>query len=144
MEIQESTENLVYLPLMNFKMPAGFPSPAMDYLEDRISLANLLAPHPYSTFLFYCEGNSMIDACIPPGALLVVDKSVTPATGDIVIAYLNGQFTVKYIKFNEAKCFLVPANRKKNYPTIEVTEEMEMTVWGKVTNVIIDTKFIRL
>ena len=107
-------------------MPAGFPSPAMDYLEERINLAHLLAPNPYSTFLFYCDGNSMIDACIPPGALLVVDKSLIANTGDIVIAFLNGQFTIKYIQFKDSKCFLIPANKKMKYPTIEVSEEMEM------------------
>ena len=145
MESQENIENnIFYLPLINFKMPAGFPSPAMDNLEERINLIQVIAPHPFSTFLFYSEGKSMLDACIPPGSLLVVDKSLTAISGDIIIAHLDGKFTVKYINFQDKKCFLVPANKSANFPTIEVTEEMEMMVWGVVTNVIINTKNIRL
>ena len=139
-----NNKNVVLIPLIDFKIPAGFPSPAMDYIEDRIDLAKQLAPHPLSTYYSYSEGDSMLDACIPPNSILVIDKSLTAKSGDIVIAYLNGGYTVKYIKFEGDKCFLIPANKKKKYPTIEVTEEMEMIVWGVVTNVVIDTKNIRL
>ena len=132
------------LPLIDYKIPAGFPSPAMDYMEERIDLTKQLAPHPLSTFYSYCEGDSMIDACIPPNSILVIDKSLTAKSGDIVVAFLNGGYTVKYIKFENNKCFLIPANKKKKYATIEITEEMEMIVWGVVTNVVIDTKNIRL
>jgi len=132
------------IPLSDFKIPAGFPSPALDYIEDRIDLAQQLAPHPLSTYYSYCEGDSMLDACIPPNAILVIDKSLTAKSGDIVVAFLNGGYTVKYIKFDAGKCFLIPANKKKKYPVIEVIEEMEMIVWGVVTNVVIDTKYIRL
>ena len=132
------------LPLIDYKIPAGFPSPAMDYMEERIDLTKQLAPHPLSTFYSYCEGDSMIDACIPPNSILVIDKSLTAKSGDIVVAFLNGGYTVKYIKFEDNKCFLIPANKKKKYATIEITEEMEMIVWGVVTNVVIDTKNIRL
>ena len=137
-------KNIVLVPLIDFKIPAGFPSPAMDYIEDRIDLAQQLAPHPLSTYYSYCEGDSMLDACIPPNSILVIDKSLTAKSGDIVVAYLNGGYTVKYIKFEAGKCFLIPANKKKKYPVVEVTEEMEMIVWGVVTNVVIDTKNIRL
>ena len=132
------------ITLIDFKVPAGFPSPAMDYIEERIDLAQQLAPHPLSTYLFICEGDSMVDACIPAGAILVLDKSLTANSGDIVVAFLNGGYTVKYIKFQNGKCFLIPANKQKKYPITEVTEEMEMIVWGVVTNVVIDTKHIRL
>jgi len=142
--IQLSETEPFLLPIINFKVPAGFPSPAMDYIEERIDLARQLAPHPLSTFYSYCEGDSMIDACIPTGAILVIDKSITAKSGDIVVAYLNGGYTVKYIKFEGSKCFLVPANKKKKYASIEVTEEMEMIIWGVVTNIVIDTKIIRL
>jgi len=116
----------------------------MDYMEERIDLAKELAPHPLSTFYAYCDGDSMVDAFIPPNSILVIDKSLTAKTGDVVVAYLNGGFMVKYIKFTEGKCWLVPANKQKNYKTIEITEDMEMTVWGVVTNVVINTKNIRL
>ena len=148
----------IFVPLINFEIPAGFPSPAMDYMEERIDLTEQLAPRPLSTFYSKCEGDSMVDACIPSGSILVIDKSLTAKSGDIVVAYLNGGFTVKYIKFQdlnggftvkyikfqEGKCFLIPANKKKNYPVTEITEEMGMMVWGVVTNIVIDTKNIRL
>ena len=139
-----NSSSTISLPIINFKIPAGFPSPAMDYIEERIDLAQQLAPHPLSTFYSYCEGDSMIDACIPPNSILVIDKSLTAKSGDIVVAYLSGGYTVKYIKFEHDKCFLIPANKKKMYPVIEITEDMEMIVWGVVTNVVIDTKNIRL
>ena len=139
-----NVKNTFLIPLLDFKIPAGFPSPAMDYIEDRIDLTQQLAPHPLSTYYSYCEGDSMLDACIPPNSILVIDKSLTAKSGDIVVAYLNGGYTVKYIKFEGDKCFLIPANMKKKYPVIEVTAEMEMIIWGVVTNVVIDTKHIRL
>ncbi|MEO8768493.1 MAG: translesion error-prone DNA polymerase V autoproteolytic subunit [Ferruginibacter sp.] len=132
------------IPYIDFKIPAGFPSPAMDYIEERIDLSKELAPHPLSTFYAYCEGDSMLDAHIPPNAILVIDKSIEAKSGDIVVAYLNGGYTVKYIKFEAGKCYLVPANKKKKYPVIEVTEEMQMIVWGVVTNIVINTKNVRL
>ncbi len=145
MKFVKSHSNHAFLiPLSTFKIPAGFPSPALDYIEDRIDLAKQLAPHPLSTYYSYCEGDSMIDACIPPNAILVIDKSLNAKSGDIVVAFLNGGYTVKYIKLENDKCFLIPANKKKKYPIIEVTAEMEMVVWGVVTNVVIDTKYIRL
>lgn len=132
------------IPFFDFKIPAGFPSPALDHMEERIDLLKEIVKHPLATFYCRNEGDSMIDACIPPGSILVVDKSVTPRSGDIVVAYLNGGWTVKYIQFSAQKCFLIPANKSKKYPVTEVTEDMEMIVWGKVTSVIIDTKNIRL
>ena len=141
---EHNSKDVVLIPLLDFKIPAGFPSPALDYLVDRIDLVQQLSPHPLSTYYSYCEGDSMLDACIPPNSILVIDKSLTAKSGDIVVAYLEGGYTVKYIKFENEKCFLIPANKKKKYPVIEVTEEMEMIVWGVVTNVVIDTKNIRL
>lgn len=135
---------IVYIPLVDLPVPAGFPSPAMDYMEERIDLATQLAPHPLSTFYVFSEGDSMLDAHIPPNSILVVDKSLTAKSGDIVIAHINGGFTVKYIVFEGAKCLLVPANKKKQYPVVEVTEDMEMIVWGVVTNIVIPSKNIRL
>ena len=133
----------VFSFLYNSKVSAGFPSPALDYLEERIDLVNQLTPRPLSTFYVRSEGFSMIDACIPPNSILTVDKSLNAATGDIVIAFLEGSFTIKFIKFENGKCFLVPANKHNIYPIIEITAEMEMVVWGVVTNVIIDTKFLK-
>ena len=135
-------DNSFSIPLIDFKLPAGFQSPAQDYLEERINIARELVPRPLSTFYAYCEGDSMIEAHITPNSILVIDKSLEARSGDVVVAYLNGGWTVKYIKFQSDKCWLIPANKK--YSIIEVTEEMAMIVWGVVTNVIINTKYIKL
>ena len=81
-----------YISYFDFRVPAGFPSPANDYLQKRIDLNDELIKHPLSTFFIECEGTSMIDAFIPPKAKLLVDRSITPKTGDIILAVLNGEF----------------------------------------------------
>ena len=136
-DITKSISILYY----NFNVPAGFSSPANDYFEEPINLNKELIKHPLSTFLIQSEGNSMLNAFIPPRAKLLVDKSITPKNGDIVLAVVNGEFTVKYLKKNEHKCWLVPANSK--YHEIEITEAMNFQVWGVVTSIIVnpnDTK----
>ena len=120
---------------------AGFPSPAMDYLEERIDLTKEFIKHPLSTFLVDCSGDSMINAFIPPKAKLIVDRSLNPRNGDIVLAVLNGEFTVKFLKKNEHRCWLIPANSK--YREIEITPEMNMQIWGVITHVITDGKDLR-
>ncbi|MEJ7672703.1 MAG: S24 family peptidase [Chitinophagaceae bacterium] len=99
----------------DFKVPAGFPSPAADYSEERIDLNKTLIKHPLSTFLIECEGTSMVNAFIPPKAKLLIDRSITPKNGDIVLAVLNGEFTVKYLKkmILNAGLFLPIKNIKK-------------------------------
>ena len=120
---------------------AGFPSPALDYLEERIDLNKVLIEHPLSTFIVECTGDSMINAFIPPKAKLVVDKSLTAQNGDIVVAVMNGDFTVKFLKKNDVRCWLIPGNPK--YKDIEITDEMNMQIWGVVVKVIIDPKDVR-
>jgi DNA polymerase V len=117
-------------------VPAGFPSPANDYLEEAINLNNYLVQHPVSTFLVKCSGLSMIDAFIPPVAHLLVDRSLNAENGNIVLAYVNGGFTVKYLQKNAHKCSLLPANKK--YKPIEITEESGLIIWGVVTKIISD------
>jgi len=123
------------------KVPAGFPSPALDYIEKRIDLNEELIKHPLSTFMCETEGLSMVNAFIPPKAKLIIDRSLTPKNGDIVLATLNGEFTVKFLKKNQYKCWLCPANSK--FPDIEITEEMDMQVWGVVTYIITDVNVVR-
>ena len=125
----------------NISVRAGFPSPALDYMEERIDLNKELIRHPLATFMAKCDSDSMINAFIPPGAKLIVDKSLTAQNGDIVVAVLNGEFTLKFLKKNINKCWLVPANKK--YKELEITSEMNMQVWGVVIHVLIDTKDIR-
>ena len=125
----------------DFKVPAGFPSPALDYVEKRIDLNEELIQHPLSTFMCETEGLSMVNAFIPHKAKLIIDRSLTPKNGDIVLATLNGEFTVKFLKKNQYKCWLCPANSK--FPDIEVTEEMDMQVWGVVTYIITDVNVVK-
>ena len=122
-------------------IPAGFPSPANDYLEESINLNDEFIRHPLSTFLISTEGDSMIQAFIPHRSLLLVDKSIKPQNGDIVVAVLNGEFTVKYLERTSIRCRLIPANEK--FQPIEVTEEMQMQIWGVVIKIFIDPKDVR-
>ena len=128
-------------PLFVWRVAAGFPSPALDYSEERISLDKELIKHPLSTFLVDSTGDSMINAFIPHRARLVVDRSITAENGSIVVAVLNGEFTVKYFKKTADKCWLVPANKK--YKAVEITAEMNMQVWGVVTNILIHPNDIK-
>ena len=125
----------------DFIVPAGFPSPAMDYMQKRIDLNDEFIKHPLSTFMCETEGLSMINAFIPPKAKLIVDRSLVPKNGDIVLASINGEFTVKYLKKNQVKCWLCPANSK--FPDIEITEEMDMRVFGVVTTILINPSDVK-
>ena len=122
------------------RIPAGFPSPATDYIEEDINLANYLAPNPVSIYLVRVVGDSMIDAHIPNGSLLIVDKSITPKNNQIIVASINGEFTVKRLIKNSSGIRLMPANIK--YNPIPITEEMDFRVWGTVTRIIIDAKSV--
>src|SRR5215211_5228545 len=119
-------------------VPAGFPSPASDYMEEDIDFNTYLRPRPNSTFVVRVSGDSMINAHIPPGCLVVVDRSITPKNNAIVIATVNGENTIKYFIKNIHGCLLVPANKK--YKPIVVTGEMDFSIWGTVTHVIINMK----
>jgi DNA polymerase V len=129
------------IALFSNKVQAGFPSPAMDYMEERIDLNKEFIKHPLATFIVECTGDSMINAFIPPKAKLIVDRSISPKSGDIVLAVINGEFTVKFLKKNDYNCFLVPANSK--YNEIKVLPEMNMEVWGVVTSIITDTRDVK-
>jgi len=137
-ETRDLNRNIVYTGV---RLSCGFPSPALDYLEERINLNDEYIKNPLATFMAEATGNSMINAFIPPGAKLVIDRSITPKNGDIVLAILNGEFTVKFLKKNNLKCWLVPANSK--FKDIEITEDMEMTVFGVVTTIIIKSNDVK-
>ena len=126
------------IPYLDISVPAGFPSPAADYMEERINLNNFLIKNALSTFIVKCTGLSMINAFIPPVCHLVVDKSLTAQNGDIVLAYVNGGFTVKYLQINEHRCKLIPANNKMK--EIEITEHSELIIWGVVIHIISNPK----
>lgn len=121
-------------PLYSSKVAAGFPSPADDYIESKLDLNQYLVKHPAATFFVRVEGESMIGAGIHPEDILVVDRSLKPSDGKIVIAVVNGELTVKRLKKETGRVLLLPENEA--YRAIEVTEEMNFTIWGVVTNVI--------
>ena len=121
-------------PLFLDSVSAGFPSPATDYLENKLDLNEYLVKHPAATFIVKASGPSMIEAGILSGDLLIVDRSVTPKNDNIVIASVFGELTVKKLRKKRSTLFLVSANNE--YPSIEVKEEMECFIWGVVTYVI--------
>jgi DNA polymerase V len=121
-------------PLFLSKVPAGFPSPADDYLEGTLDLNEHLIKHKAATFFVRVAGDSMIGAGIHDGDLLVVDRALDVRDKSVVVAVVNGEFTVKRIKKEHGRVWLMPEN--KNYQPLEMQEGAELEVWGVVTNVI--------
>ena len=121
-------------PLLLCRLPAGFPSPAEDFLEKRLDLNEYLVTNPPATFLVRVCGQSMKDAGIFDGDMLVVDKSLEPISGSVVVAIVHGEFTVKTLRQRSGKAYLVPA--KSAFKDIELTPEMDCEVWGVVNSVI--------
>src|SRR5919205_1015091 len=121
-------------PLFLASVSAGFPSPAEDYIEGRLDLNRHLIKHPAATFFVRVAGDSMIDAGIHPGDILVVDRAVEPADGRVVIAVIDGELTVKRIAQRNGRLYLVADNSR--YAPLEIVEEMEFEIWGVVTTVI--------
>lgn len=110
---------------------AGFPSPAEDYISAPIDLNTELIVHPSTTFMGRVQGDSMRDAGIMDGDLLIIDKSLRPKTGDVAVCFIDGEFTIKYIHIQTDRILLVPAN--PDYPQIRITPENEFMIWGIVT-----------
>lgn len=131
---QPVTEQTLCCPTYTSTISAGFPSPAEDYVEKNLDLNELVIKHPSATFFVKVEGDSMKDAGIQSGDLLVVDRSVEAADGKIVVVILNGEFTVKRIWIRGKHIRLIPENPL--YSPIEVTEDSDFQVWGVVTYVI--------
>ena len=112
---------------------AGFPSPAEDYLRESLDFNRDLIRHPEATFYGKVEGDSMEDAGISDGDIAVIDRSVEPQHGDVVVGYVNGEFTIKFLDLthkNDGYIELRPAN--KNYPTFRIEESDDFEVWGVV------------
>lgn len=122
------------LPLFLTYVPAGFPSPADDYIERKLDLNAYLVRHPAATFFVRVTGDSMTGAGIHSGDMLIVDRSLEPADNSVVIAGIEGELTVKRIRKRDGKLFLVPENDR--YEPVEVTGETDFDIWGVVTNVI--------
>ena len=117
-------------PLLGNSIPAGFPSPAQDYIEETLDLNEFLIAHPSATYFVRVEGFSMVDAGIFPSDILIVDRSLEPAHKKIVIAIVDGELTVKRLWQENNKWYLMPENSE--FPTLEITKDMDFTVWGVV------------
>ena len=119
------------LPYADGGIKAGFPSPAQDYMESAIDLNKELIRHPASTFYGRVKGDSMIDAAVNDGDILVIDKSLEPQDGDMAVCFVDGEFTIKYIKIEKDVVWLQPAN--SSYKPIKVTIDNYFLIWGVVT-----------
>ena len=113
---------------------AGFPSPADDFKEIRISLDKELVKNQESTFYARVSGDSMVGAGLDDGDLVVIDRALSPENGKIAVCFIDGEFTVKRIKKEKDKLYLIPENKK--YIRIEIKEENELIIWGVVEYVI--------
>jgi DNA polymerase V len=122
------------LPLCAGKAAAGFPSPATDHLDQRLDLTEYLVLHPEATFFLRVKGDSMIGAGIHHGDLLIVDRSLEPASGRVVVAALNEELTVKRLQRSGNRITLKAENPA--YPEITVAEDHDLQIWGVVAHVV--------
>lgn len=127
-------KNTRTLDLFLTPVAAGFPSPASDYIDKSIDLNEILIKNKVASFLVKAMGDSMVNAGIFSGDILIVDKSITPENKNIVVAILNGEFTVKRLIKEKQKVLLQPENIK--YKPIEINAEDDFKIWGVVTFVI--------
>ena len=123
----------ITLPLFLDRVPCGFPSPAQDYVESRIDLNKLLIAHASATYFIRVSGHSMSDANVNEGDLLVVDSALTAVHGDIVVAAVDGEFTVKKLRTHPV-LQLVPMN--PNYQPITFQDEESLEIFGVVTFIV--------
>jgi len=129
-------ENLNTLGAVYFDtgISAGFPSPAEDFKQERLSLDHELIKNKEATFFARVSGQSMVDAGLGDNDLLVIDRSLSPAHNKIAVCFLDGEFTVKRLKVENEEVWLQPENKK--YQPIKNTEDNDFVIWGIVTNVV--------
>lgn len=132
--IKPTNVTVAKIPLLLSPVSAGFPSPAEDFIEESLDLNKHLIKNKPATFLVRAEGDSMIDVGIHSKDILVVDRSLEPRNGKIVIAVIDGELTVKRISTKGGKLYLMPEN--KSYKPIKIEKHSDFIVWGVVTNVI--------
>ena len=128
-------ESLTPVPYVLSRISAGFPSPADDYIENNLSLSELLIRNHLSTFLMKTSGDSMMDVGINDGDILVVDRSIEPKNRDIVIAILEGNLTVKRLLF-KTNGSVVLKSENMAYKDIKIPESADLEIWGVVTSAI--------
>jgi DNA polymerase V len=122
------------ISLFDTPIKAGFPSPADEYLQKPLDLNAYLISHPASTYILRVKGDSMINAGIFENDLLIVDRSISPTNGKVVVASIEGSFTVKFFERTSTGVFLIPANEK--YQKINVTNDPSFEIWGVVIHTI--------
>lgn len=122
------------IPIIESSISAGFPSPADDFKENRISLDKTLIKNKEATFYARVSGKSMIGAGLDDGDLLVIDRSLEPEHNKIAVCFIDGEFTVKRLKITKQGLYLMPENEA--YQPIEITKENNLLIWGIVTYVI--------
>ena len=122
------------IPLFEGSVQAGFPSPADDYMDMDLDLHDHLVQNPSATFCVKAIGESMKDAGIQSGDVMIVDRSLEPENRSIVLAVIDGEFTVKRVNVNDKELYLMPEN--DSFTPIKITEEMDFQVWGVVTFII--------
>jgi DNA polymerase V len=128
----DETSDQAKPPLAGATVAAGFPSPAADYVEGSLDLNELLVKRPAATFFVRCAGESMTGAGIFPGDLLVVDRSLEPADGSIVVAAVDGEFTVKRLRRRNGSAWLVPENPA--FKPLRVDTLDDCRIWGVVSS----------
>lgn len=131
---QADVSSELELPYVVNGISAGFPSPADDFLDINIDLNKYLIKNPSTTFYGRVRGDSMKDAGIHDGDLLIIDKSLEPTNNKIAVCFIDGEFTVKRISIEKDVVWLIAEN--KNYEPIKVTKDNDLVIWGIVTTVI--------
>ena len=130
MDSFDSATKKFRIPLLNDSVSAGFPSPADDYTEENIDLNEHLISNPFSTFFLRVKGESMINAGIKDKDLIMVDKSLIAKPGDIVIAMIDGEFTIKRLSIKNDELYLKAENN--NYPNFRFKNHIDVQIWGVV------------
>ena len=130
MDSFDSTTKRFRIPLLNDSVSAGFPSPADDYTEENIDLNEHLISNPSSTFFLRVKGDSMINAGIKDKDLIIVDKSLNAKPGNIIIAMIDGEFTIKRLSIKNDELYLKAENN--NYPDFRFKNHIDVQIWGVV------------
>ena len=130
MDSFDSTTKKLKVPLLTDSVSAGFPSPADDHTEENIDLNEHLISNPFSTFFLRVKGESMINAGIKDKDLIIVDKSLIAKPGDIVIAMIDGEFTIKRLSIKNNELYLKAENH--NYPDFSFKNHIDVQIWGVV------------
>lgn len=134
---KSSFATILSLPFADDGIRAGFPSPAQDYMDKSLDFNRELISHPAATFYAKVVGQSMINAGIDEGDIIVVDRALTPCQDDIVVAYVNGEFTMKYLDLSMrdfGEIWLRPGNDA--YPPFRITPDDDCVIWGVVSKII--------